>query len=109
MNAKLHPVHDKDLIDWWSNQPHGKGSAEIKAAVREYVAKGTEAAPATQGDLAKLTTQIGALVRLVAQLQQQIERGVVVQGTAAPQPPDVALLSEDEARQRRARIKDRGW
>ena len=110
MNAKLHPEHDADLIDWWASQPVGKGSAELKTALREYIAKGTDAAPATQADVARLTTQMEQLVRLAAQMKQQIERGVVVQGAVAPQTTaEDARLSEEEAQRRANKIKQRNW
>ena len=108
INAKLHPERDEDLITWWASQPVGEGSAELKAALREHIAKGTDAAPATQGDLAVLKGQLETLVRLVAHLTQKIERGVVVQGTA-PQQPDEARLSEDDAARRAERIRERKW
>lgn len=110
MNAKLHPERDKDLIDWWTNLPYGGGSAELKTAAREYIAKGADAAPATQADIAKLTGQLETLVRLVAHLTQKIERGVVVQGAATPQTEaEAAQLSEAEAQQRKKKIESRGW
>lgn len=110
MNTKLHPVDDKDLIDWWAEQPVGRGSAELKTAVREYMAKGTDAAPATQGDIAKLNTQMEQIVRLLAQLNQRIERGVAMQGAAAAQTTvEDARLSEDEAQRRETKIRQRGW
>ncbi len=109
INAKLHPERDEDLIAWWSSQPVGEGSATLKQALREYIAKGTEAAPATQGDLHKLAAQMEAMVRLVAALKQQIERGVVVQGAAASLADEAARLSEDEAQRRAKRIKERNW
>lgn len=109
INAKLHPERDEDLSVWWSSQPVGEGSATLKTALREYIAKGTEAAPATQGDLAALRGQLETLVRLVAHLTQKIERGVVVQGAAHPQQTDEARLSNSEAEQRAKRIKERKW
>lgn len=109
INAKLHPERDGDLIEWWSSQPVGEGSATLKQALREYIAKGTEAAPATQGDLQKLAGQMETLVRLVAHLNQRIERGVVVQGAVASPADEVARLSEEDAQRREERIKDRRW
>jgi len=110
MNAKLHPEYDADLIAWWAGQPMGKGSAELKAAAREHIAKGTDAAPATQGDVARLTVQMEQIVRLLAQMNQRIERGVVVQGAAIPQTEDeTARLSADEAQRRANKIKQRNW
>lgn len=110
MNSKLHPERDKDLIDWWTNLPYGEGSAELKVAARGHIAKGTDAAPATQGDIARLTNQMEQLVRLVAQMKVQIERGVVVQGAVTPQTTvEDARLSDAEAQQRENKIRQRGW
>lgn len=108
MNTRLHPDHDADLIEWWQAQPKGKGSATIKAALRAFIASGTDAAPVTKADMAKVASGMDQLIRLVAHLTQKVERGVVVQ-TSAPAAEADEQLSEDQVVQRERRIRERKW
>lgn len=93
---------DNDLIEWWAELEPGRGSEEIKTALRKHLG---QAVPDQANELALLRRTVDHLLSEVQALSQQISQGIAM----APVKSAHEELSQQEIEQRSALLRKAGW
>lgn len=126
INVRLSATDDADLIAWWKALPDGAGAAQVRRAIRQYLAAGDDTPTATRDDVGQAASwavdELGRrqaetqrlIVALSAQidaLKGQIAAGVSINAAApAPALPEaVPALTPDEQRARLKKVVSQKW
>lgn len=125
INVRLSATDDADLITWWKGLPDGAGAAQVKRAIRQFIAGPGETPTATRDDvgqaaswaveeLGKQQTETNRLiVSLSAQLDAlkgQLAAGVMVStGPTSTQPEAVPALTPEEQAKRLKKVVSQKW
>ena len=106
ISVRLIHGSDDDLIVWWNGIESGTGSAEIKEALRAYIAR-NENKPNQSNEIGLLRQTVERMAEQISGLVQQISRGVML--SANSQTPPAPVLDESEVKQRSERILKQRW